>query len=156
MTLHHGILFVAAFVLQPLFPVLAQSAGDQAEVDTLTISLCNNQEQIVARQSGEYRIAYYMGETELNMKTMGGFLSLNSASAPLFRKFKMQRWLGVVAMIGGVGLIVADAKISRPAFPVYTLAGIATSIGGVVVFFRANDKFRLAIHAYNKDICHIR
>ena len=47
-------------------------SSEQNPTDTLTRSLCDNQEQIVSQRIGEYRIQYFMGETELNMKTMKG------------------------------------------------------------------------------------
>ena len=124
--------------------------------DSLTRALCRNQEQIVAQRNGEYRIEYYMGDTQLNMKTMSGFLSLNGASAPYYKKFKAQRIGGIALVIGGIGLMVAEGKISRPKAPVFLLGGVTASISGFVVFIRSNNKFRLAIYHYNKDICKIR
>ena len=97
-----------------------------------------------------------MNETELNMKTMSGFLSLNSASAPYYRKFRARRIAGIAMMAAGIGLAVADGYIPKPAFPVIAIGGIAVSAWGIGVFFGANQKFRLAIHAYNRDICNIR
>ncbi|MBN1307428.1 MAG: hypothetical protein JXA18_05900 [Chitinispirillaceae bacterium] len=120
------------------------------------MALCVNQEQIVSKRSGDFRIEYYMGETQLNMKTMSGFLSLNGASAPFYRRFRARRILGLGMVAAGIGLIVADGYIPKPDFPLIAIGGIATSVGGVVVFIGANDQFRLAIHAYNKDICKIK
>lgn len=143
-------------MLYPSGVARAQPPDAPPPEDSLTSSLCNNQEQIVSRRTGDFRIDYYMGETQLNMKTMTGFLSLNSASEPLYRQFRRHRIAGVGMMVGGIGLMIADGYITQPEFPVATLAGIGSLVGGVVMFFGANDKFRLAIHAYNKDICRIR
>ncbi|MBN1578392.1 MAG: hypothetical protein JW913_17655 [Chitinispirillaceae bacterium] len=120
------------------------------------MALCVNREQIVSKRTGDFRIDYYMGETQLNMKTMCGFISLNSASAPYYHQFRARRISGVVMIVAGIGLIIADGYIPEPAFPVITIGGVATSVGGIVIFFGANDKFRLAIHVYNKDICKIK
>jgi hypothetical protein len=148
--------YYISFVL--LLPLLAQAQGNsnQATDDSLTRALCRNQEQIVAQRSGEYRIEFYMGDTQLNMKTMRGFLSLNSASNPYYKKFRAQRVSGIACVIGGIGLMVADRYISQPKAPISTLVGIATSISGVVIFVRSNNKFRLAIYHYNRDICNLK
>ena len=124
--------------------------------DSLTAALCNHQEQIVARRTGTYRIDYYMGETHLNMKTMKGFLRLNGASNPYYRQFKMHRFGGFSLFFGGIGLMIADRYIDKPNFPVYTIGGLTAMISGIVVGFGGNGKFRLAIYAYNKDICKIK
>lgn len=124
--------------------------------DTLTRELCNSNEQIVARRSGEYRIEYYMGETQLNMKTMSGFLELNSASKPWYNKYKMQKLSGISLFIMGVAAIIADGYIKKPSFPVISLSGIGISTMGLIVYVKANDKFRRAIYEYNKDVCKIK
>ncbi len=120
------------------------------------MALCVNDEQIVSKRISEFRIAYFMGETELNMKTLTGFLSLNGASKPFYRNFRIRRLLGGAMFISGIGLVIADSYIGKPSFPVISLSGIAVSICGTAVFFRANKQFRLAINAYNKDICKIK
>ena len=134
----------------------AQPSSETHPEDSLTMALCVNQEQIVSKRSGDFRIAYFMGETELNMKTMRGFLSLNGASSPFFRQFRTHRFIGIGMMVAGIGLIVADGYITKPAFPIISIGGIATSIWGIGVFIGANEKFRLAIYAYNRDICKIK
>jgi hypothetical protein len=124
--------------------------------DSLTTALCKNDEQIVSRRTTEWRIDYYMGETQLNMKTMCGFLSLNSASKPIYNSYRIQKTLGWIFFLGGVGLVIADGKISQPEAPVITLCGIVMSVSGIVTSYKSNEKFRLAIRAYNRDICNIR
>jgi hypothetical protein len=139
-----------------LSAVAAQSGTTDQPQDSLTMSLCNNPEQIVARRVGDFRIEYYMGETQLNMKTMSGFLSLNSASAPWFKKFRARRLTGIGVVLGGIGLIVADGFISKPEFPIITIGGIATAIWGLTIYIGANDTFRLSVYHYNRNICRIK
>ena len=134
----------------------AQVRSPDQPQDSLTLALCSNPEQIVSRRSGDFKIEYYMGETQLNMKTMNGFLSLNSASAPYFRQFRIRRVGGIGILLAGIGLVVADGFIDVPQFPVYTLGGIATAIWGLTIFIGANDKFRLSVYHYNRDICKIK
>ncbi|MCX7727608.1 MAG: hypothetical protein N2053_12260 [Chitinispirillaceae bacterium] len=124
--------------------------------DTLTRELCNSNEQIVARRNGEYRIEYYMGETQLNMKTISGFLELNSASKPWYKKYKAQKLSGIGLFLIGVAAIVADGYIKKPSFPVISVGGIGTSAIGLIVYVKANDKFRRAIYEHNKDVCKIK
>jgi hypothetical protein len=150
--LYYSILTLVFFTAQPF----AQSPSTSFPEDSLTCALCQNNEQIVSKRNGEYRIEYYMGETQLNMKTMSGFLSLNSASNHQYRKFKAHRGGGIALVIAGIGCIVADGYITKPSFPFITFGGIAMSISGIVVYIGANEKFRSAIHAYNKDICKIK
>lgn len=151
------VLLLSGIVLSfPVGLVSAQPPDTPPSDDSLTAVLCNNQEQIFSRRTGDFRIDYYMGDVQLNMKTMTGFLSLNSASEPIYRQFRRHRIAGIAMMIGGIGLVVADGYVAQPSFPLITLTGIATSIWGIGVFVGANDKFRLAIHAYNKDICRIK
>ncbi len=147
-----NILF-AAFIAGCPLHLRAQPSNPE---DSLTLALCDNPEQIVSRRAGDFRIEYYMGETQLNMKTMRGFLELNGASAPYYKKFKARRISGSLMMASVIGFIVLDNYVSRPSFPVITLAGIATSVWGFTVFLGANDKFRLAIHHYNRDICRLK
>lgn len=123
--------------------------------DSLTMSLCNNQEQIVSKRTNEWRIEYYMGETQLNMKTMSGFLSLNGASKPLYNNYGLQKIFGWVLFAGGIGAVVADGYVKEPDFPLLTLGGIGLSITGIVVGYNSNHTFQLAIRAYNRDICKI-
>lgn len=153
-TLHKQSLCLLIAVAAPLF---AQMNDPQSPPeDSITASLCNNDEQIVSRRNGDYRIEYYMGETQLNMKTMNGFLSLNSASKPFHTKFRTQRLSGTALIIAGIGLVIADGFISEPSFPVFTLGGVTAAVSGLAIYIKSNDKFRLAIHAYNKDICKIK
>lgn len=130
----------------------SQIYGSETD-DTLTMAQCVNQEQIVAKRTGDFRIEYYMEETHLKMKTMSGFLSLNSASKPIFTQYRTQKISGWVLFFAGIGLIIADGKISRPSFPIITLGGITSSVTGIVVGYRSNRLFRLAIYTYNKNIC---
>ena len=111
---------------------------------------------MIPRRSGDFRIEYYMGETQLNMKTMSGFLSLNSASAPWFKKFRARRLTGIGVVLGGIGLIVADGFIKKPEFPIITIGGIATAIWGLTIYIGSNDTFRLSVYHYNRNICKIK
>jgi hypothetical protein len=151
-----GAVFMKSAVLVCLFiciSLLRAQSNERNPTDTLTRSLCNNQEQIVSKRVGEYRIQYFMGETELNMKTMKGFLSLNEASKPIYNSYRFQQVASWVLAIGGIGLIVADPRISRPKFPVISIAG-AVSIGsGIYIGLRSNNTFFRAIYAHNKNIC---
>ena len=131
-------------------------AQDPFPQDSLTCAVCDNQEQIVSRRINEWRISYYMGETELNMKTMTGFLSLNSASKPLYNQYLFSKIASRVLFIGGVGLIIVDSKFIDSDFPYATLGGIGLSVTGIVVSYKSNNTFRLAIRAYNRDVCHLR
>ena len=156
MKFRRSFLAVLAAVLCMVQETEAQIRTPDQPQDSLTLALCANQEQIVSRRTGDFKIDYYMGETQLNMKTMSGFLSLNNASLPYYRKFRVHRVGGIGIIAAGIGLIVADSFIPKPDFPMYTFAGIATAIGGFTVIVGANDKFRLAIYHYNKDICKIK
>jgi hypothetical protein len=124
--------------------------------DSLTMALCKNDEQIVSRRTNEWRIDYYMGETQLNMKTMCGFLDLNGASKPIYASYRFQKNAGWVLFLGGIGMIIADGRISRPKSPVITLCGVAVSVSGIVTGYKSNEKFRRAIRAYNRDICNLK
>jgi len=151
MKINYGV--VSTFILV----ILQLSFGDTSlPQDSLTTALCTNQEQIVSRRTNEWRIGYYMGETELNMKTITGFLTLNGASKPLFNQYRLRKTAGWVLFFGGIGLIIADGYIKGPPAPVLPLGGIAVSITGIVVGYKSNDSFRFAIRAYNRDICGIK
>ena len=153
----HKVVSTGFFLLLALiFQVVAQGRVDSAPQDSLTMALCSSVEQIVSRRTGDFRIDYYMGETQLNMKTMNGFLSLNSASLPYYRQSRIHRIGGLGVIVAGIGLIVADGFIPKPDFPVITLGGIATAIWGLTIVVGANDKIRLAIYHYNRDICKIK
>lgn len=131
-------------------------AGEPFPQDSLTTEICNNEEQIVSRRTNEWRIGYYMGETELNMKTISGFLMLNAASKPQYNQYRFRKTAGWILFFGGIGLIIADGQISGPPEPLLPLGGLAMSITGAVVGYRSNGAFRLAIRAYNRDICNIK
>lgn len=150
------LLKIIPFTCALLFSYSGIRAQDKLPQDSLTTALCNNEEQIVSRRISEWRIGYYMGETELNMKTMAGFLSLNSASKPLYSQYRLKKTAGWVLVVGGIAMIIADGQLTKPAFPVWSIGGVAVSVTGLVVGFKSNGTFRKTIHAYNRDICNIK
>jgi hypothetical protein len=156
MTIHKAASAGLFLILGLISQAVAQGRVEDAPQDSLTMALCVNEEQIVSRRTGDFRIDFYMGETQLNMKTMNGFLSLNSASLPYYRQSRVHRIGGFGVILAGIGLIVADGFIPKPDFPVITLGGIASAIWGLTIVVGANEKVRLAIYHYNRDICKIK
>lgn len=146
---------VTFFILLLLSFSTAQIVPTAASEDTLTAALCRNPEQIVSKLN-EWRIEYYMGETQLNMKTMKDFLDLNGASSPYFHRFNRMRIGGIALFFGGIVLAIADSYITQPEFPLATVTGLSAALTGSVLFFRSNNAFRMAIYTYNKNICQIK
>lgn len=135
--------------------LLHAQSSEQNPTDTLTRSLCNNQEEIVSKRVGEYRIQYFMGETQLNMKTMKGFLSLNEASKPIYDSYRFQQAANWVLAIGGIGLIAADLWVIKSEFPFFAV-GVLSIGSGIYIGIRSNKTFFRAIYAYNKNICEMQ
>ena len=144
---------IILFIIGCLSFVSAQDS-DQNPTDTLTRALCDNQEQIVSRRVGEYRIQYFMGETELNMKTMKGFLSLNDASKPIYDRYRLMKAVSWMLGIAGIGLIGAvEPRVDTPKFPVYSVIGAGAVIGAFTIGIKNNRLMFESIYAHNKNIC---
>lgn len=140
-----------------LLTVVSAQKKEQNPTDTLTRALCDNPEQIVSRRAGEYRIQYFMGETELNMKTMKGFLSLNDASKPIYNRYRYIKAASWILGIAGIGLIgVVEPKIDTPEFPLYSILGAGAIVGAVTIGIKNNRLMFESIYAHNKNICGIK
>lgn len=130
--------------------------GQDLPQDSLTVRLCDHDEQIFTQRTSEWRIEYYMGETHLNMKTMSGFLSLNGASKPVYNRYLFEKYAGWALFFTGVGLLVADGRWIDGNGPWVAFGGIGVSVSGIVMGFRSNETFRKAIWTYNKNLCKIK
>jgi hypothetical protein len=143
------------FKLMCLFALLLSlfSLLTAQEKDTLTSPLCAHPEQIFTKQSGTYRINYWMGETMLNMKTTKGFLYNNGASRPVLQKYTALKVTGYSLLCVGAGLIITNIALDNRGFHPVGLAGYASIACGFAASFSANGKFRLAVYEYNKNVC---
>lgn len=130
--------------------------GQEQLQDSLTVRLCGHDEQIFTQRTSEWRIEYFMGETQLNMKTMSGFLSLNGASKPVYNRYLLEKYTGLALLFAGVGLLVADGRWIDSRGPYLAFGGIGISVSGIVVWYRSNETFRKAIWTYNKNLCKIK
>jgi hypothetical protein len=97
-----------------------------------------------------------MGEYELNVKTVKGYLHNNAASKPFLNKYSALRVSSAVMAGVGFGLIGTNIALHKPMFAPVGIAGWTMVIGAGVVFFKSNGKFRIAIHEYNKNLCKIK
>lgn len=120
-----------------------------AEVDSLTAPVCRNPDQITAKIDGN-KIEYVMGEYQLNISTIKGYLYNDGASKPYLKKYNSFRGTSYLMLAGGLGGVVAGFATGKS---LITIGGCALAGGGVIFYFKSNDKFRKAIHEYNKSVC---
>lgn len=124
-----------------------------AQDDSLTAPVCMNPEQIIAKMDGN-KIEYVMGEYQLNMGTIKGYLYNDFSSRTYLNKYKALRTTSYLMFAGGLGLVITGfSNGGSKAGTFLTIGGFSVAGTGLVFYFKSNLKFREAIHQYNKSIC---
>ncbi|HEX3019800.1 MAG TPA: hypothetical protein VHP36_05845 [Chitinispirillaceae bacterium] len=131
------------------FSILSFASLVSAEVDSLTAPVCRNPNQIIAKLDGN-KIEYWMGEYQLNISTTKGYLYNDGFSKPYLKKYNLFRGSSYAMLGGGLGLVIAGFSIGKS---LISLGGLVSAGSGLVIYFKSNEKFRIAIHEYNKSIC---
>ncbi|NLL14904.1 MAG: hypothetical protein GX267_15990 [Fibrobacter sp.] len=132
-----------------LFSIICYATLVSAQQDSLTAPVCAHPDQIVAKLEGN-KIEYVMGQYQLNISTIKGYLYNDGFSKPYLKKYNALRGSSYAMLVGGVGLVIAGFSTGKTLF---SLGGLVTTGSGVVIYFKSNNSFRKAIHEYNKSVC---
>jgi hypothetical protein len=132
-----------------LFTIICYITIAFAQQDSLTAPVCSHPDQILAKTEGN-KIEYVMGEYHLNISTIKGYLYNDGFSKPYLKKYNTLRGTSYAMLAGGVGLVIVGFSTGKSLF---SLGGLATAGGGLVIYFKSNKSFRKAIHEYNKSVC---
>lgn len=132
-----------------LFFIICCTAFVSAQQDSLTAPVCAHPDQITAKMDGN-KIEYVMGEYQLNISTIKGYLYNDGFSKPYLKKYNALRGSSYAMLAGGLGLVIAGFSTGKT---LLSLGGLATAGGGLVIYFKSNNSFRKAIHEYNKSVC---
>lgn len=132
-----------------IFSIFCYTTFISAQQDSLTAPVCSHPDQIIAKLEGN-KIEYVMGEYQLNISTIKGYLYNDGFSKPYLKKYNTLRGSSYVMLAGGVGLVIAGFSTGKTLF---SLGGLVATGSGVVTYFKSNNSFRRAIHEYNKSVC---